>query len=36
MKPDLMGRMIEVADSDGDGIVTLEDFLRIMKKMKLF
>ena len=32
----IIDRMIEVADSDGDGIVTQEDFLKIMKKMKLY
>ena len=32
----IIDRMIEVADSDNDGIVTQEDFLRVMKKMKLY
>lgn len=32
----IIDRMIEVADSDGDGKVTEEDFLKIMKFMKLY
>lgn len=32
----LFQKMIEVADRDNDGVVHIDDFMRIMRKMKLF
>lgn len=32
----ILKQMIKVADQDGDGKVTLHDFKRIMRRMKLY
>ena len=33
---EVLKQMIMVADRDGDGYVTVEDFKRIMRRMKLY
>jgi len=33
---EMLRQMIMVADRDGDGYVTLEDFKRVMRRMKLY
>ena len=36
MTDEELQEMIDEADRDGDGVINLEDFMRIMKKTNLF